>query len=392
MSNIHVVGLGVHPLDLPGEISRKIAEARVLVGGQRLLDHFPGHPAVKVPIRSPLQETIERIREEILEEREVVVLSDGDPGFYGIGRRLLDAFGRDAVILYPNVTTLQAATSRMKITWDDVQTVSLHGREDIRPLLRALVRGERVAVFTDPVFDPAKVADELIRRGVDTFEMHVFENLGMEGERIRSFPLSQAAATVFSPLAFVILERIRPPEIALSPGLDDELYLHQRGLITKKEIRAVGLSLLNIHPRHTVWDMGAGCGSVAIEASITAYRGIVLAVERDPERVRLIRENIRRTGAYSVEAVQGEMPACLESLPDPDRIFIGGGAGHDNRILEAAAGRLKPDGKIVLHTVLLGSLSRAGDYLTSMKWPFSITQIQVSRTKEMAGNRRLEPL
>jgi precorrin-6Y C5,15-methyltransferase (decarboxylating) len=138
--------------------------------------------------------------------------------------------------------------------------------------------------------------------------------------------------------------------------------------------------------------MGAGCGSVAIEASIPAYKGIVLAMERDPERVQLIRENIRRTGAYGVEAVQGEMPACLESLPDPDRVFIGGGAGHDNRVLEAAAGRLKPGGRIVLHLVLLGSLSRARDYLTSLKWSFSITQIQVSRAKETAGDQRLEAL
>jgi len=392
MPKVHIVGLGVDHGDLTPIISRRIQSAEVLVGGDRLLAMFQDHPGVKVPIKSPLGDVIERINQELKLHRDVVVLADGDPGFFGIGKRLIDDFGKDTVIIYPNVTTLQIAASRLKIPWHDIHTVSLHGRKDLQSLLTALVRNDRVAVFTDPNFHPAKIADELKHKGVDTFKIYVFEDLGTESEQIRCFELREVAKQSFSPLNFVILERTKPPEISLSLGLDDDLYLHQKGLITKKEIRAAGLSALKIEPRHTLWDLGAGCGSVAIEVSLLAYEGIVLAVEKDLERVQLIRKNIRRMGAYGVKVIHGEMPGCLESLPDPDRVFIGGGMGKDNRVLEEACKRLKPGGNLVLHLVLMSSLARAKDYLKALEWPFSITQVQVSRSKSTAGDQRLDAL
>ena len=392
MHQVHVVGLGVDHRDITPTALRLIDSAEVLAGGDRLLALFSDHPAVKVLIKSPLKNVIDRINQEMQSHRKVVVLADGDPLFFGIGKRLIDAFGKDTVVIYPNVTTLQVAASKLKIPWHDIQTISLHGRKDIQPLLAALVKNNRVAVFTDPDFSPAKVADELIRRGVDTFNMHVFEGLGTETEKTGRFELKEAVKQTFSPLNFIILNRIKQAVIPLSLGLDDDLYLHQRGLITKREIRVAGLSALEIEPHHTLWDLGAGCGSVAIEASLLAYEGIVLAVEKAPERIQLIRQNISRMGAYGVEVIHGEMPECLEFLPDPNRIFIGGGMGKDNSVLEAATERLRPGGKLVLHLVLMGSLARARDYLEDLKWPFSITQLQVSRSKDLAGDHRLEAL
>ena len=213
-----------------------------------------------------------------------------------------------------------------------------------------------------------------------------------ENEKIGYYELQEAKDKVFSPLNFVMFDRIKQAEVPLCPGLDDDQYLHQKGLITKKEIRAAGLSMLSIRPKSTVWDLGAGCGSVAIEASIHAYNGMVFAVERDHERVLQIKRNIMRTGAYAVDVVLGDMPECLESLPDPDRIFIGGGIGHDTCVLAEAARRLKPGGKLVFHLVLMGSLTRAIDYLNELGWRFSISQIQVSRSSILAGDLRLEAL
>ena len=184
MHKVHVIGLGVDHRDISPIISKRIESAEVLVGGDRLLDIFRDHPALKVPIGSPLENVIERINRELQADREIVVLADGDPLFYGIGKRLIDALGREIVVFHPNVTTLQVAASRLRIPWHDIQTVSLHGRKDIRPLLADLVRNDRVAVFTDPDFHPAKIADELIRKGVDAFDMHVFEDLGTESEKM----------------------------------------------------------------------------------------------------------------------------------------------------------------------------------------------------------------
>jgi len=391
---VRIVGLGLDHGDLPRSIAKNIEKADILVGGQRLLDRFQDHTAEKIPIKSPLDRVIKSVEQGMRSDRNVVVMADGDPGFFGIGKKLIEALGRERVELYPNVTVLQAAAAKIKIPWEGITTVSLHGRKDIWPLLRALAldRHERVAVFTDQHFHPGRIADELILRNVDSFRMHVFENICREDERIGSYYISEAKEKSFSPLNFILLERLKPSEITLHPGLNDDLYIHEKGLITKKEVRAVGLSLLEIQPHHTVWDLGAGCGSVAIEASVLAHEGYILAVEKEAGRAAMIRRNIQRTGAYGVEVIHGEMPSSLSSCPDPDRVFIGGGLGRSIDVLEEAAGRLKTGGRIVIHLVLMGSLSRARDYLTGLNWPFSITQVQISRSQPLAGDQRLESL
>lgn len=392
MKKVHVVGVGLSPSDIPSRLSELILDAEVIAGGGRLLDWFEDHTAPRIIIESPVQEAVRKIRGEAEQEKRVVVLADGDPMFFGIGRLLTADLGKENVVIHPNVTTLQAAAARLGIPWHNIRTVSLHGRKDIMPLLRVLVKDDRVAVFTDNYYDPARVAGELIQKGVDTFSMSVFENLATDSEKITNLPLEQAAKKTFSPLNFVILERIKKPEIPLRLGMDDGLYLHQKGLITKKEIRAAGLASLEISPDHIVWDLGSGSGSVAIEASLLAHNGTVFAVEKEPERIQHISQNIRRMGAYGIEVAHGEMPGCLESLPDPDRIFIGGGIGKNNKVLEEAMKRLKPGGRLVLHLVLMGSLSRAGDYLKGLNWQYSITHVQVSRSKPTSGDQRLKAM
>jgi precorrin-6Y C5,15-methyltransferase (decarboxylating) len=129
-----------------------------------------------------------------------------------------------------------------------------------------------------------------------------------------------------------------------------------------------------------------------MESSLLASEGRVLAVEKDPGRVRLIKENIRRTGAYGVEAIHGEMPGCLGPLPDPDRVFVGGGMARGTTVLEAAAQRLQPGGRMVLNLVLMGSLCRTMGFFHEQKWDVSMTQIQVSRSTTTAGDQRLEAL
>jgi precorrin-6B C5,15-methyltransferase / cobalt-precorrin-6B C5,C15-methyltransferase len=173
--------------------------------------------------------------------------------------------------------------------------------------------------------------------------------------------------------------------------MDDENLLHEEGLITKQEVRAAGLGLLGIEPGHVVWDLGAGSGAVAIEASVLAFEGMVFAVERNRDRCEIIRRNIRNTGAYAVETVQGEMPGCLDGLPGPDRIFLGGGVKR-NGVLETAMDRLRPGGRILAHVVLIGSLEHAMRVLKQAGWNPAVTQVQIGRSRPLAGDLRIEAL
>lgn len=399
MSNlepIQVVGLAPGSLNLTPYGAEVLSTADVVVGGRRLLascDAQCAH-AKQLPITGPLQPIFETIQAHAQDGKKVVVLADGDPLFFGIGKRLTEVLGRENLIFEPSTSTMQVAAARLGLPWQQMDFVSMHGRDDFSPLYAALVRADLIAVFTDAVNTPAEIARALLERGADCFTMTVLEDLGTPEEQIRPLALPETWGMEFSALNLVILERQYPPEIELTLGIPDHFYLHQKNLITKLPVRAAGLAHLNVEPSSTVWDLGAGCGSVSIEASHLARRGRVFAVERHKTRAAMIRENIRRTGAWLVDTVFGSMPECIADLPEPDRIFIGGGLGgpsnEDTGLLEVACDRLKPRGRMVAHCILLDTLHTAKAHFQKLGWHFGVTQLQASATDSLAGDLRFK--
>ncbi|PTN34466.1 precorrin-6y C5,15-methyltransferase (decarboxylating) subunit CbiE [Desulfonatronum sp. SC1] len=411
---IDVVGLGQGPRHGHAELERLIQEADMLAAGERIQADFPNFRGERVVLKAPLASPLERLDQAWEAGRRVVVLVGGDPCFYGIGPLLVRRLGRENVRLHPGTTTLQAAAALLGIAWQNVPAVSLHGRDRTASLFAALGRNHRVAVYTDERHAPAVLAGMLMERGADNFRMWVFEDLGLPSQNWGAYSLEQAAGRAFSPLNLVLLERVREPEITLTLGMAVEDYVHERGLITKPTIRAAALAALALEPDHLLWDLGAGCGSVGIEAGLLLPRGGVVAVEREERRVAMIRENVRRTNAFWVQVVHGQMPDCLETLPHPDRIFLGGGLGSSlgcspqnsprssprnmqgrdpgdvsKDILESAWDRLKPGGKLVAATVLLGSMHRAKTLLEHHGLGLEIVQVQAGHGAPLADDVRI---
>ncbi|MEF2232427.1 MAG: precorrin-6y C5,15-methyltransferase (decarboxylating) subunit CbiE [Pseudodesulfovibrio sp.] len=395
---VTVIGLAPGSLEITPLARGELACADLAVGGARLLAAIPAgvlpEKTKTLPIAGPLGPVMEGVRKASEAGRRVVVLADGDPLFFGIGKRLGDEIGRENLRVYPSLSTVQLAAARLGLPWHAMDFVSLHGRMDFAPLYAALVRADLIAVFTDEVNTPDMVARALLERGADCFSMTVLENLGTPQEAIRPLALPETWGMEFAPLNLVILERQYPPEIELSLGIPDHYYMHQKNLITKLPVRAAGLAHLNVGPSSTVWDLGAGCGAVAIEASHLARKGRVFAVERHKTRAAMIRENIRRTGAWLVDTVLGAMPDCLDGLPEPDRIFVGGGMGgesnEDNALLAVACERLRPRGHMVVHCILLDTLHTAKDHFKQLGWHFGVTQLQASATDSLAGDLRFK--
>mgnify|MGYP001016220574 CR=1 FL=1 len=385
---IHVVGLGMDPDNLPEHSLEVIEHAQVLCGGRSQLAHFEDHPAEKITVAAPLDRFLAALSERHAAGLMVVVLADGDPLYYGIGATLIERLGPDEITLYPGVTALQAAAAKLKIPWSRVETVSLHGRTDWLPLYRALMRADFVAVYTDPANVPAAVAQAALDKGCTHFALWVLEDLETEAEQVRRFTLEEAARTSFSPRNLLLLERTGRPEVALTLGIPDDLLAREKNLLTKGPVRAAGLSALRIAPGDTVWDLGAGCGAVAVEAASLAA-GRVVAVEKNAPRVGLIRENVRRTGAYTVEPVHGSMPRCLDDLPDPDRIFIGGGLSKSGAVLDAACARLAPGGRLVCSVVLLSTLERVRASFAARGWPAFVTLVAAAESRPLADDVHL---
>ena len=394
---VHIVGMYPGSLGLTDRARAVLCRAQAVAGGKRMLMSLdalstadcPIRPDKLIPLGGDLDGSIERIR-QLSRTMRVCVLADGDPLFFGLGRKLVDALGDEAVIILPNVTTLQVAAARLKTPWHDIPAISLHGRDDYFPLFSALTRYDSVAVFTDAVNSPTAIAEALLTKGIEGLSMTVLEDLDTPQERIRTLTLEEIWDCDFSSLNLVLLTRHYPPETQLHLGMPDHYYLHEADCITKQAVRASGLAMLAVHPESVIWDLGSGSGSVAIEASHLAWRGRVFAVEKNRRRASMIRENVRRFGAWLVEPLRGEMPECLDELPNPDRIFIGGGlGGKEGRglaILTEACNRLLSGGRLVAHCVLLDTLQQTKAFLEEQGWNFGVTQLQASTADRLGGD------
>ncbi len=382
---IRIIGCGVGKTDPPYELIR---DADIVFGGERFISEV--REKEKFPIKGDISLVLERIRRNLEDGKVVAVLSDGDPLFFGIGKRIVEEFGKENVEVFPNITVLQLACSRICLPWEKIKVVSLHGKRDIFPLLSLMMKSDIIGVYTDRKNSPKKIAYELLKRSIEEFSMIVFEDLGTERERIREFEIKDAVEEEFSELSFVILKRKKRPEIPLKIGTEDDLYLHERGLITKKEIRVVSLSMLSLEKRSIVWDIGAGSGSVGIECATISDEGRIYCVEKDYRRYLMIKENIRRMGAYIVEAVWGEAPYCLKDLPPADRIFLGGGISEG--LLESLSEFLKKEGIIVMNITLIENLMKAISFFKKKGWNYDLVQISVSRSKNIKEKTYLSSL
>ena len=393
MIPVHVVGLGMSPADLTPKVQEIIREAQVLVGGRRLLDYFPEHRALKIPLGKDPEGTLRQLP-ALAAVKRVVVLSSGDPNFYGVGPLVVRVLGAENVVIHPNLTAMQIACARLRIPWQDAVVVSLHGRSWER-LAQVLGQPGPWLIYTDPAHPPGEIARFLLDRGLSQARFCVLEDLGQATERITWMSLVEAQEGEFSPLNLVVVvpePGAAAPRWRLHLGLPEAALVHQAGLITKAEVRAVVLAKLQLFPGLVLWDVGGGAGSVGLEASLLMPGGKIFAVERHPERAGQIAANRDRFGVDNLEVVCAPAPVGLASLPDPHRVFVGGGGPEIGAIIQEALRRLAPGGRVVVTAALLETLEAARTALEQAAWEVEVVQVQVSRSYPLAGGTALQAL
>lgn len=384
---IQVIGLGLRQNSLPGYLQRIVGQADVLVGGKEQLAMFPGHKGETILITSPISEAMEKVRKCLDQGRHIVALAHGDPMCFGLGATMVARFGIKNVLVHPNVSCIQAASSRIGINWSVLDIVSLHGRDNWRNLFSALTHSPWVCVLTDPANTPGRIAKACIEQGMESCICHVFEDLEGDNENYSALSLEQAGELEFAAPNLLVLEQ--PDFTAPRLGLPDHGFIREKGLITKSAVRAASLFHLELEPGHVLWDIGAGCGSVSIEAASMLRNGMAVAVERIPERMDMIRRNIKKFKTWLVKPVPGNALDVLDSLPKPDRVFMGGGA-RDKELLREVMRGLKPGGRLVVNCILLGTMHQVASFLSESGWEAGITQVSAAVSETLAGDMRLK--
>ncbi|MBB6443938.1 precorrin-6Y C5,15-methyltransferase (decarboxylating) [Bacillus benzoevorans] len=363
-----------------------IEESEILVGGERVLSFFPEYRGEKVVVKSGLKSILERLQHET---RPAVVLASGDPLFYGIGGYLS---GKVEIEVYPYISSVQLAFAKMGESWQDASVISVHGRS-IKGLAQRVDGKEKIALLTDEENNPNRIAQYLLSFGMTEYRAFVAENLQGENEKSGWYELEEMLHHKFSSLNVVVLKKTADgPRWPL--GIDDEEFSQRKpdkGLITKKEIRVLSLSALQLQKNSTVWDIGTCTGSMAIEAGKLAPEGGIFAIEKNEADLANCIENQHKF-RVDITAVHGKAPTGLEAFPDPDAIFIGGNGGEMSELIQTCCRRLNRGGRIVLNAATIENLYRANEAFTQAGFQTSIMHVQVSRSKPILEMNRFVPL
>ena len=363
-AKIQIVGIGDDGVDgMTAQARRLVESAEVLLGPASCEGVLPAPLRARLHPVAGLDELVERI--ESAGDRRIVVLASGDPLFYGTARYVCSRLGKDRFEVVPHVSSMQLAFARVKESWEEAFLANLAGQSIERVVER--IRGaDTVGLFTSEQWPPAAVARALLDEGIDHFQAYVCENLGSPDERVTQGSLADIARETFGPLNVMIL--VRKARVADAPGgvgtrlfgNPDECFLQsrpKRGLLTPAEVRSLALAELAIKPASVVWDVGAGSGSVSLEAARIARDGTVYAIEMDP-----------------------------------DAIYVGGSGRDVAMLVEQAWGRLAPGGRLVTACNSIENLAAVHALLRSRSGAAAYWMVNIARGVEQLDRIRFEAI
>jgi precorrin-6Y C5,15-methyltransferase (decarboxylating) len=349
---LHIVGIGEDGLDGLTPATRAVVEAaEVLVGGGRHQSLARCADAERIEWPSPFSTLIDTLKQH--KGKRVVVLATGDPLWYSVGARIGRQLDPSEITYHPQVSAFQLAAARMGWSMADLETLTVHGRP-VEQMIAFIQPHQRLLILTTGAETPAQIARFLTERGFGQSKMTVLAFMG--GAEEQRFEATADNWThevpAFNTLA---VDCIAAPDAALLPrvpGLADDLFAHD-GTMTKQEVRAVTVAKLMPMRGALLWDVGCGCGSVAVEWMRGARYARAIGIEPRADRRLFAAQNAAALGAPKLELIDGMVPEALTGLQAPDAIFIGGGLSRET--YEHCWQALRPLGRLVCNAVTLES-------------------------------------
>ncbi|WP_422032849.1 precorrin-6y C5,15-methyltransferase (decarboxylating) subunit CbiE [Roseovarius sp.] len=349
---LHIVGIGEDGMDGLLPATRAVVEAaEVIVGGDRHHRLSEAVTAERVAWPSPFDALIDLLMS--FKGRRVVVLATGDPLWFSVGARIGRAIDPAEITYHPQVSAFQLASARMGWSVADVETLTVHGRP-VEQMIAFIQPQARLLILTTGAETPAKIAAFLTERGFGKSRMTVLAAMGGKDEA-RFDGVAESWAHEVPAFNTLAVDCVAAPDAALLPrvpGLADALFEHD-GTMTKQEVRAVTLSKLMPMRGALLWDIGTGCGSVAVEWMRGARYARAVGIEPRADRRAMAAANALALGVPKLELIDGYVPEALEGLEAPDAVFIGGGLSRE--VFEAAWAALRPLGRLVCNAVTLES-------------------------------------
>ena len=396
------------PASLPAPQQTLLRAAAVIAAPQRLqaaLQNWLGDAKPELLSSDDPRALVDSMQSRAADQA-VVVLASGDPLWFGLGRILCDRIGAERLRFHPAPTSLQLAFSRIGRPWQDADWVSLHGRDPEILASTLQKRPAALAVLTDPNQGGAGTVQQMLRSsGLEaSTDLWLCENLGHPDERVQLIAPGTALPTDLQPLLIALLIAREPaaPDPHQLPlfGLDDGLYLQHSdhpGLMTKREVRIQLLAELALPPQGVLWDLGAGTGSVGLEALRLRPGLQLLAVERRAGGAQLIQRNAQRLGVSPAAVLEADATTVLNGglpsqLSQPDRVLLGGGGAQRERLLQEVLTRLRCGGVVVIPLASIEALASVRPLLENAGLAVRVQQLQAWRGQPLGDGTRLAPM
>ena len=396
------------PASLPAPQQTLLRAATVIAAPQRLqaaLQDWLGDAKPELISSDDPRALVDSLQSRAADQA-VVVLASGDPLWFGLGRILCDRIGAERLRFHPAPTSLQLAFSRIGRPWQDADWVSLHGRDPEILASTLQKRPAALAVLTDPNQGGAGTVQQMLRSsGLEaSTDLWLCENLGHPDERVQLIAPHAALPTDLQPLLIALLIAREPaaPDPHQLPlfGLDDGLYLQHSdhpGLMTKREVRIQLLAELALPPQGVLWDLGAGTGSVGLEALRLRPGLQLLAVERRAGGAQLIQRNAQRLGVSPAAVLEADATTVLNGglpsqLSQPDRVLLGGGGAQRERLLQEVLTRLRCGGVVVIPLASIEALASVRPLLENAGLAVRVQQLQAWRGQPLGDGTRLAPM
>lgn len=393
MRKVTIIGAGPGNPDLLSRAALDAIDiADVVIGAHRALAGIDVPPDVVRCVLVKTADIVAALTDAASWQRAVVVMT-GDVGLFSGARRLVEALSGDAQVdvrVIPGISSASYLAARLARPWQDWRFASAHGVAC--DIVAEAERAGELFLVTSGGEDPSRLSGELVQAGFGDACVTVAERLSYPDERITCATASEITGQTFDDLNVMLIEFAGGAASSRWPyassGIPDELFIRGDVPMTKQEVRAVALAKLRLTATDTVWDVGAGTGSVSIEAALVARAGSVWAVERNAAGVRLIRENADAFGCGNVRAVPGVAPEALAKLPVPDAVFVGGSAGELPSIVEAALEK-NSQVRLCVPCVTVETLTEACTLLSGSRFKgFEACQVSAARA-EAVGSHHL---
>ena len=388
---VSLIGMGFGGEEaLTGQAKQALSQAQLVIGAPRLIETLSETVRSRTEIFQSIQTKEIARRLSAFQGTRACVLFSGDTGFYSGAvhlEKVLSEMREYECEYFPGISSVQMLAAKLHRPWQEWKLVSAHG---VSCCAAAEIDEVRPTFFlTGGMLTAQEICRQLTQAGMGTLEVTAGQELFTSRERIVTASAEELAKQTFPSLTVLLVQPFKKP--FCHAGMPDDSFIRGKTPMTKQEVRAVVMAKLALQPEETVWDVGAGTGSVSVEMARAACRGQVYAIERNDEACGLIEQNRQKFAAWNLHVQKGKAPDALLPLPAPDAVFIGGSGGNMKEIIRQVYEKNK-NARICVTAIAPESLSAAVEALREHGKQAEITQISAARSRPVGGLHMMEAL